>query len=79
MKQKDIRVLIEKIADRRAEPVNLLGSGKVFFVPSESAPGWYHIVVMFPGGVRACDCPGFKFDQGGKEACKHIDLVLEWI
>ena len=42
-------------------------------VESESKPGAFYSVVMFPDGKVTCDCKDFEVRQ---EVCKHIYGVI---
>jgi hypothetical protein len=76
-----IRRLIDGFATGTITLPTHLGAGNVYFVPSESELGAYH-VVAFVGYTDAgrkksawiCGCHAFRFGQQG-DFCKHIRIV----
>jgi len=77
-----IRKLIDAFAVGQAHAPTRIGTGAVYFVPSDSELGAFHIVgqVQFTdkGKTRrgwVCSCRAFRFNATGDERCKHIEIV----
>lgn len=80
-----IRRLIDGFAVGEFKLPTRIGSGNVYFVPSESDLGEFYIVayVMYTESGKTmhawvCGCKAFRFGQQG-DYCKHIRKVQDGI